>query len=132
VNQLHTWTHIITPYISDNHNEQFLSFKRVNKTHIIMCSGIKVTCSFTMIILSCNYLHVCNWFTYLQPEWQTICRIDDPIFTVHCKKCHSDKCICHQVLRDDVPCALQPSMGSATHVEYSNNWNSPLQRSLSL
>jgi len=26
----------------------------------------------------------------------------------------------------------QPSMGNATHVEYSNNWNSPLQISLPL
>ena len=53
----------------------------MNKTHQI-CNGIKVTCSFTM---NCNVIiciHVRNWLTQLQPEWQTLCHNDDPIFTV--------------------------------------------------
>jgi len=27
-------------------------------------------------------IDVCNWFTHLQPERQTICHNDNPIFTV--------------------------------------------------
>jgi len=50
-----------------------------------MCSGIKVTCSFMMNCHVIIRIHVCNWFTHLQPEWQTICHIDHPIFTVYCQ-----------------------------------------------
>ena len=47
-----------------------------------MCSGIKVTCSFMMNCHVIICINVCNWFSHLQPEWQTICQIDYPIFTV--------------------------------------------------
>jgi len=47
-----------------------------------MCSGIKVTCSFTMNCHAIIHINVCNWFTHLQPELQTR-HIDDSIFTVH-------------------------------------------------
>ena len=42
----------------------------MNKTHQ-MCSGIQVTCSFMMNCDAIILTHVCNWFTHLQPEWQT-------------------------------------------------------------
>ena len=50
------------------------SFKGVNK----------VTCSFMMNSHTIICINVCNWFTHLQPEWQTTCHIDNPIFTVSC------------------------------------------------
>jgi len=49
-----------------------------------MCSGIKVTCSFMMNCHAIIRINVCNWFTHLQPEWQTTCHIDDSIFSVMC------------------------------------------------
>ena len=47
-----------------------------------MCSGIKVTCSFTMNCHAIIHINVCNWFTHPQPELQTTCHIDNPTFTV--------------------------------------------------
>ena len=28
-------------------------------------------------------MHVCNWITHLQLEWQTTCHTDNSFFTVH-------------------------------------------------
>ena len=52
-----------------------------------MCNGIKVTCSFMMNCHAIIHINVCNWFTHLQPEWQTTCHIDDSIFTVNWHQC---------------------------------------------
>ena len=68
VNQLHTWIRII-------------AWQSIIKEHVTLIPLHIWSNLFLYDELSCH-VRVCNWFTHLQPEWQTICHNDDLIFTV--------------------------------------------------